>query len=544
MNSLVLLIIAVVVFLAAYIGYGGWLVKKWGIDPKRKTPAETKFDNVDYVPTDAKVLLGHHFSSIAGAGPITGPILASVFGWLPVYLWILVGSVFIGGVHDFGALFASIRHEGKSIGEIIRTNIGRRGKMLFNFFAYATLILVVAAFTSICASTFAFDIAAPEKIIGAQAGTASVLFIILAVLFGFFVYRKHANLGIATIIGVALLFICIYVGYKFPILKLSQNAWNIILIVYIALASILPVWILLQPRDYLCSFLLYAMLVGGIIGLLLYRPTIVAPAYVSFEVNGQTLFPFLFVTVACGAISGFHSLVSSGTTAKQIRSEKDAKLIGYGSMLIEGIVAVIALITVCYVANAEGTPTAIFAAGLSQFMSKFGLSVEIGQVFVTLAFSAFALTSLDTATRIGRYVFQEMFDEASEPVKKVFAHPMTATVITVGLSSLILGYGYTKIWPVFGAANQLLGALALLAITSWLANTKRKSLMTAIPMIFMFAVTVAALSLLIKQYVFAAEPNYILGVIAIILFILAIWIIVEAVLKLVKPSQKDVKVSK
>ncbi len=539
MNSLVLLFIAVIVFLGAYVGYGGWLVKKWGLDPKRKTPSETKFDNVDYVPTDAKVLLGHHFSSIAGAGPITGPILASIFGWLPVYLWILFGSVFIGGVHDFGALFASIRHEGKSIGEIIRINIGRRGKIVFNFFAYATLILVVAAFTSICASTFAFDATAPEKLTGAQAGTASVLFIILAVLFGFFVYRKHANLGIATIIGVALLFLCIFVGYKFPILKLSQNTWNVILMIYIAVASILPVWILLQPRDYLCSFLLYAMLAGGIIGLLLYRPTIVAPAYAGFEVGGQTLFPFLFVTVACGAISGFHSLVSSGTTAKQIKSEKDARLIGYGSMLIEGIVAVIALITVCYVAKAEGTPTAIFAAGLSEFMSKFGLSVEIGKVFVTLAFSAFALTSLDTATRIGRYIFQEMFDEASEPVKKVFANPVTATVITVGLSTIILGYGYTKIWPVFGAANQLLGALALLAITSWLANTNRKSIMTAIPMVFMFAVTVAALILLIKQYVFGGEPNYILGVIAVILFALAIWIIVEAILKFTKRTSKN-----
>nr|WP_302599524.1 carbon starvation protein A [uncultured Cellulosilyticum sp.] len=544
MNSLVLLLIAVVVFLVAYVGYGGWLVKKWGLDPKRKTPAETKFDNVDYVPTDAKVLLGHHFSSIAGAGPITGPILASIFGWLPVYLWILIGSVFIGGVHDFGALFASIRHDGKSIGEIIRTNIGRRGKILFNFFAYATLILVVAAFTSICASTFAYDVANPDNIIGAQAGTASVLFIILAVLFGFFVYRKHAKLGVATIIGVLLLFICIYIGYAFPVLKLSQSAWNVILIIYIALASILPVWILLQPRDYLCSFLLYAMLAGGIIGLLLYRPTIVAPAYVGFNVNGQTLFPFLFVTVACGAISGFHSLVSSGTTAKQIRSEKDAKLIGYGSMLIEGIVAVIALITVCYVAKAEGTPTVIFAAGLSEFMSKFGIPVAVGKVFVTLAFSAFALTSLDTATRIGRYIFQEMFDEASEPIKKVFAHPITATLITVGLSSILLGYGYTKIWPVFGAANQLLGALALLAITSWLANTNRTSIMSAIPMVFMFAVTVVALSLLIKQNIFSAEPNYILGVIAIVLFALAIWIIVEAILKLMKPAQKSVKVNK
>lgn len=546
MNSLVLLIGAVIVFFGAYVMYGGWLVKKWGIDETRETPAKTKFDNVDYVPTDAKVLLGHHFSSIAGAGPITGPILAAVFGWLPAFLWIMFGSIFIGGVHDFGALFASIRHEGKSIGEIISANIGRRGKLLFNFFAYATLILVVAAFTSICSGTFAYS-EETGSLVGAQAGTASVLFIILAVVFGFMVYRKSAKLGVATVVGVILLFTCIFVGYKCPVLKLSQNTWNIVLILYIACASVLPVWILLQPRDYLCSFLLYAMLAGGIIGILLTNPHMVLNSFNGFvDGSGNHLFPFLFITIACGAISGFHSLVSSGTTAKQIDNEKNARLIGYGSMLIEGILAVIALITVSYKADlvGSGTPTQIFAAGLSTFMNSFGLPVEVGQVFVTLAFSAFALTSLDTATRIGRYIFQEIFDDASEPVKKFFGNSIVATLITVVLSALLIGYGYQNIWPVFGAANQLLGALALLALTSWLANNHKNSLMTGIPMFFMFAVTVTALLLLIKQHLFGATPNYILAVIAIILFVLAIWIIIEAIMKLAKRTDTSNSVTK
>ncbi|PHV70394.1 carbon starvation protein A [Sporanaerobium hydrogeniformans] len=539
MNSLLLLVLAVVIFGVAYIVYGGWLVKKWGIDVNRETPAKTKFDNVDYVPTDAKVLVGHHFSSIAGAGPITGPILAAVFGWLPVYLWIIIGSIFIGGVHDFGALFASIRHDGKSIGEIIKINIGKRGKILFNIFAYATLILVVAAFTDICATTFAFDATQADKLTGAQSGTASILFIFLAVFFGVAVYRKNVPISIATVAGVTLLFLCILIGYYFPILKLSKGMWNVILIIYIAAASILPVWILLQPRDYLCSFLLYAMLAGGVIGVILYRPHLVTSAYNGFTVGGQTLFPFLFVTVACGAISGFHSLVSSGTTAKQIKNEKDAQLIGYGSMLIEGIVAVIALITFGYISNASelGAPAAIFAAGLAQFMNQFGLPVNVGVVFVTLSFSAFALTSLDTATRIGRYLFQEIFEDSNERVRKFFGNSVVATVITVALASILLGFGYKNIWPIFGASNQLLGSLALLAITAWLAKSNKQTLMTVIPMVFMFCVTIVALILVVKNNILAEKPNYLLAIIAVILFVLAILIVIEGISKLFKKEK-------
>jgi len=528
MNSVVLLFLGIIIFLTAYVIYGAYLAKKWGVDNKRETPSHTKFDNVDYCPADAKILLGHHFSSIAGAGPIAGPIQAAVFGWIPVFLWIVIGSVFIGGVHDFGSLFASIRHEGKSIGEIIRTNIGEKGKMIFNIFAWVTLVLVVAAFTDICASTFAYDASKPTLLTGAQAGTASILFIFLAMAFGFAVYRKNASVGLSTIVGVSLLFICIWIGYVFPFIKLTKFQWDILLLIYISLASILPVWMLLQPRDYLCSFLLYAMLAGAVLGIFLTHPTMELAGFTSFKVNNQTLFPFLFVTVACGAVSGFHSLVGSGTSSKQISKEGDAKLIGYGAMLIEGLVAIVALIAVSYVAKSQGTPAQVFASGVSTFMNSFGIPLEIGKVFVILAFSAFALTSLDTATRIGRYIFQEFFSTAPKKAKKIFTNIYISTFITVFASAALLAYGYQKIWPIFGSANQLLAALALLAVSSWLANTGKKTTMTVIPMIFMFAVSLSALFLLIKQYLFSENKNLILGSFAVLLFVLAIVLIIEA----------------
>lgn len=531
MNSVVLLLTGIILFLIAYLTYGRWLAKHWGIDISKQTPAHTKFDNVDYCPADAKILLGHHFSSIAGAGPIAGPIQASIFGWVPVMLWIVIGSIFIGGVHDFGSLFASIRHGGNSIGEIIRVNIGEKGKKLFNIFAWVTLVLVVAAFTDICASTFAYNPQTPELLTGARSGTASILFIFLAMGFGFFVYRRNAPVGLSTVVGVALLFLCIYIGYRFPVLKLSKFQWQIVLLIYITAASTMPVWLLLQPRDYLCSFLLYAMLIGAFIGILVLHPTMQLEATTSFTVKGQTLFPFLFVTVACGAVSGFHSLVSSGTSSKQLNSEKDTQLIGYGSMLIEGVVAIIALIAVGYVAKAKGTPAEVFANGCAAFMNSFGIPLAIGKVFVTLSFSAFALTSLDTATRIGRYIFQEFFQGSNEKEvekKSVFTNMYVSTLITVFCALGLLLYGYEKIWPIFGSANQLLAALALLSLTAWLSRRGKKTIMIIIPMIFMFAVTLSALFLIIKSYLFGAKPNYILGVMAVILLVLAVILAVEA----------------
>lgn len=530
MNSLVLLLIGIAAFLVAYAIYGKWLAKEWGLDPTKKTPSCTLRDDVDYCPANAKVLLGHHFSSIAGAGPITGPIQAAIFGWLPVYLWIVIGSIFVGGVHDWSALFASVRHEGKSIGEIIRANIGETGKKLFNIFAYLTLILVVAAFTDICAGTFAYDATKPEAISGAQAGTASVLFIVLAMGFGYTVYRKGASLSVSSVAGVALLFFCIWIGYQFPVVKLSKFAWDIILIIYIFAASTLPVWLLLQPRDYLCSFLLYAMLAGAVLGVLIVRPTMAIPASVGFTVGegakAQYIFPMLFVTVACGAVSGFHSLVASGTSSKQVENEKDTKLIGYGAMLIEGVVAILALIAVSYVAGAEGTPAQIFAAGVAEFMSSFGIPVPVGTVFVILAFSAFALTSLDTATRIGRYMFQEMTTKA-DGTKTALSNMYVSTAVTVGLSALLLSFGYQKIWPIFGSANQLLAGLSLLAVSAWLAKSGKKNTMTVVPMVFMFCVTLTALVFVAKNNF--AGGNVVIGTIASVLFILAIVLIVTTI---------------
>ncbi len=541
MNSLTLLLIGIVLFVLAYVTYGAYLAKKWGINPSIKTPAHTLRDDVDYCPADEKIVLGHHFSSIAGAGPITGPIAAIIFGWLPVFLWIVVGSIFIGGVHDWGALFASIRHEGKSIGEVVKKNIGETGKQLFDIFAWLTLVLVVAAFTDICAGTFAFNPQKPSELTGAMAGTASVLFIFLAMAFGFFVYRKNTGLGISTLVGVALLFFCIYIGYIFPILKLSKTVWLIIMLIYIIMASTLPVWMLLQPRDYLCSFLLYSMLVGAILGIVIMRPDIQMQAFNGFAIGegikAQFLFPMLFITVACGAVSGFHSLVASGTTSKQINTEKDTKLIGYGAMLIEGVVAIIAVISVAYLAkSAGGTPAQQFAGGVATFMNSFGIPMEIGKVFVTLTFSAFALTSLDTATRIGRYVFQELADNGSKK-KNALQNPIVATLVTVGAASILLMYGYTKIWPIFGASNQLLAGLSLLAITAWFANQKKNVLPTLIPMVFMFIVTLSALILLIGK--FFTSGDVILGCIAVGLFILAVLLIVTSAKVLL--SKKRVK---
>lgn len=528
MNSFTLLIGSAVILLIAYVCYGGYLAKKWGIDDSKKTPAHTKEDGVDYVPSKAPVLLGHHFASIAGAGPIVGPIQAAIFGWIPVTLWVIIGSIFFGGVQDFGSLFASIRHDGKSIGEIIEANMGKKGKKLFALFAWLTLILVVAAFANIVADNF---VSTPE------AASASVFFMILAVIFGMAVYRFKMPLLPATIIGVIALFGCIYLGFIFP-LALSKKTWIILLLIYIFVASVTPVWILLQPRDYLNSFLLYAMIIGALLGIVILRPEIQMDGFVGFSVNGQYLFPVLFVTVACGAISGFHSLVGSGTSAKQLYKESDAKKVGYGAMLIEGLLAIVALITVAYISNAQfgdllanGGPVNVFSEGIANFMVSFGIPFTIGKTFTALAISAFALTSLDTATRLGRFIFQEFFDTngnsdkgASE--KNILTNKYVSTIITVVISGLLAVMGYEKIWPIFGSANQLLAAISLMAIAIWLYNSKRGCKEFIIPIIFMFIVTIVSLVFNIKSNI---GVNYPLVFIAIALLILALILIKEAI---------------
>ncbi|WP_138207720.1 carbon starvation CstA family protein [Haloimpatiens lingqiaonensis] len=533
MNSIVLILSAIIIFLLAYKSYGGWLLKKWGVEPNRPTPAHTRNDGVDYVPAKAPILLGHHFASIAGAGPIVGPIAAAIFGWVPVFLWIVIGSIFFGGVHDMGSLFTSIRYEGKSVGEVIEHTMGRRGKRLFAIFAWLTLLLVVAAFTNICANTF---VSVPS------AATSSLLFMGLAVIFGICVYRRGFGLGVSTVVGVILLFVCIWLGMKFP-LSLSKSTWLIILLIYIFIASVTPVWILLQPRDYLNSFLLYAMMIGGFIGIVVMHPAIKLAPVTSFNVGGQYLFPMLFVTVACGAISGFHSLVGSGTSSKQLDNERDVKLIGYGSMLIEGVLAVVAIITAAYISKGDlaallknGGPVNVFSTGLGTFMDSFGIPFEIGKSFTALAISAFALTSLDTATRLGRFIFQEFFESYKASDKK--ANPLTnrfvSTAITVVLGGVLTFKGWEAIWPLFGSANQLLAALALLSLAVWLKKCGKEHKMATIPMVFMFAVTLAALGLMIKdnlKLVIAGEfSKYgVLLIFSVLLTILSIVLIVEAI---------------
>ena len=401
MNAIVLILAAIAIFVIAYLTYGKWLAKQWGIDPTRKTPAHELEDGVDYVPAPAPVLLGHHFASIAGAGPINGPIQAAFFGWVPVFLWIVIGGIFFGAVHDFGALFASIRHKGLSIGAVIEENIGKKCKTLFTIFAWLVLLLVVAAFGDIVASSFTCT---ADSTANGSVATASLLFIPLAIVFGFVVYRKNAPLVVSTIAGCVCLAIAIAVGIMFPI-NLPKTFWLVFVIVYICIASVAPVWILLQPRDYLNSFLLYVMIGAAVLGIIVANPTIQTPAFIGFNVNGQSLFPVLFITVACGAISGFHSLVGSGTTSKQLDNEKDTLLIGYGGMLIECVLAVISLIAIgtlsadgSIAATGASAPAVVFATAISNFLAVIGLPTSITFTVISLAVSAFALTSLDTAT--------------------------------------------------------------------------------------------------------------------------------------------------
>jgi carbon starvation protein len=544
MSSIILIVVAVVCFVAAYIFYGRFLSKRLGIDPSRQTPAHSMGDKVDYVPAKAPVLLGHHFASIAGAGPIVGPITAAVFGWVPVFLWIVLGSIFIGGVHDFTSIVASIRHKGQSIGAVIDQQIGRKGKQLFLIFAWCTLVLVVAAFMILVADTF---------IKNPPVGTASTLFILLAILFGLSIYRMNVPLAVATIVGVALLFFCIWMGFQIPI-NLSSQIWTWFLLIYIFAASVLPVWLLLQPRDYLNSFLLYLVLIGAFIGIMLKNPTITMPAFIAFNDHELgSLFPILFVTVACGAISGFHSLVGSGTTSKQLNRETDAQPVGYGSMLIEGILAVIALITVATIVGGSfrGNPIKIFAEGVGGFMAKLGIPASVGVTFAALALSAFALTSLDTATRLGRFAFQEFFrSEKSSPLQSLLTNRYVATFFTVLPGGVLAFSGsYKAIWPIFGSANQMLAALALLAGSVWLANKGQKNGFLRYPMYFMFAVTLSALIILVYQKIklllnyysekivldsFNLVSTYILAGIGILLFVVAIILVGEAYRKLKK----------
>ena len=564
MNSLVLLIICVAILVAGYVCYGGWLCKQWGVgENKTETPAHTMEDGVDYVPAKAPVLMGHHFSSIAGAGPITGPIGAAMFGWLPVTLWILIGGIFFGGVHDFGALFASVRNKGMSIGEIISANMSKRAKRLFIIFSYLTLILVVAAFASIVASTFGatFDESGAVDMVKSETPASvamiSLLFIVIAIVFGFCVYRRNMPMGIASVVGVLAIIGIMAVGMNFHPIYLSTKTWMWIVGLYIAIASVTPVWILLQPRDYLSSFLLYAMLAVAIFAVVVGHPTFDAsfPAFGGFSVdngNGtQYLFPVLFTTVACGAISGFHSLVSSGTTSKQLDKEKDAKPIAYGGMLLECVLAVLTLCAIGYAykwnaANPDNAlvgATAIFGGGIAHMVDDvIPGSYAILNSLLVLTYSAFCLTSLDTATRLARFMFQEFWLEPGQTTKdvkegwkKVMVNPYFATILTVVLGILLGMTGYAKIWGLFGAANQLLAGIGLLAVATWLGNAGKNNKMFLIPMAFMIVVTISSLALTVKNQIGIISAGgadwgpYAQTILGILLIVLAVVLVIEGV---------------
>lgn len=545
MNAMIVLLVGIAVLVVGYIFYGGWLAKQWGVKGDRTTPAHELEDGVDYVPAKPYVVLGHHFSSIAGAGPINGPIQAAVFGWVPVFLWVLIGGIFFGATHDFGALFASIRHKGQTIATVIAENIDDTAKKLFCIFAYLTLILVVAAFASIVANTFAVSPKATDAANLANQRTAmiSVMFIGAAIIWGFVTRGRKipgpVNIGAA----VAVIIVLVAVGYNLPLISLDYTTWMLILGIYILIASVAPVWVLLQPRDYLSSYLLYGMIALAVVGIL--GASIMGaasdlqiPAFTGFVASNAAvdgagavildpetgapvlnkaaasgfLFPALFITIACGAISGFHSLVASGTTSKQLDKESEAQPIAYGGMLLECLLAIISLCAVGFVwaeysAGGYASPTAVFASGLSQMLACIpGLAnVEgIAYTLLILAVSAFCLTSLDTATRLGRYMFQELWTpkgqtiEEQTGVRKVMTNPYVATIITVAIGVYLGMHGYTVIWPLFGAANQLLAALALLAVCAWLGNAGRNNKMFYIPMVFMLAVTLTSLCLTIK----------------------------------------------
>ena len=578
MSAILILIIAVVLLALGYIFYGSWLAKQWGVDPNHETPSHTSYDGKDFVPANPAVLMGHHFSSIAGAGPINGPIQAAVFGLVPVFLWVVLGGIFFGAMHDFGALFASIRHNGGSIGEVIKENIGVRAQRLFTIFALLVLILVIASFTAVVAGTFV-SVAAegqpalPFITVGmsnvsdhAATATTSLLFIVIAFIFGFFVYRKNVKIGPATIVGIIGIVAIVVAGLNIGI-NMSRTAWVIFIAVYILLASLLPVWMLLQPRDYLSSFLLYGMMIVAVVGIFGSNMTVELPAFVGWKgVTGTTLFPTLFITVACGAVSGFHALIGSGTTSKQLDSEKDAKVIGYGAMIIESGLAIIALIAVGVVwtqTNVGGgdkfllsAPPTIFAGGIATMVASFAgeASYKVIYTLLTLAVSVFALTSLDSGTRLARYMFAELFVPEGKTrddltgAAKFFSHPLVATLCMVIIGCGMGFMGLSQIWGVFGAANQLLAGIAMLAVASWLANIGKNNKMFFVPMVFMLAATGTSLTMTIIAKIkliagmvpdkAAAWGDWFQMIWSIGLIVLAVILVIEGIQVIAKPKAK------
>lgn len=515
MNGLLLLGLAALILVVAYLCYGRYLVKTWGIDPNATTPAVAKEDGADYVPTNKWTVFAHQFSSIAGAGPVTGPVMAMVFGWLPAFLWVVIGGVFFGAVQDFGALYASVKSEGKSMGQIIEKYIGRTGKKLFFLFCWVFTLIVIAAFADMVAGTFnGFSAEGTKLAPNASAASISILYVFVAMAFGLLLRKVNLEGWPKVVLGIVLIIAMLAVGIKFPVYA-TKTTWIYLVFVYIFFASVTPMWLLKSPRDYLTTFLFIGMIAAAVVGVFMSNPTVTVPAFTGFKTaTGSYLFPTLFVTIACGAVSGFHSLVSSETSSKMVKNEKDMLQVGYGSMLLESLLAVLVIVIVGSLPNLKqtgvldtalanmaladtATPFTKFSAGVTGLVAQLGLPQSWGLCIMTMFVSALALTSLDAVARISRMSFQEFFEveegETPSQLVSVLTNKYVSTLISLFFGYLLSLGGYVNIWPLFGSANQLLAAMVLISLAVFLKVTGRKGFMLYVPMVLMFVVTMTAL---------------------------------------------------
>lgn len=543
----IVVLASIVVLAAGYFAYGRLVSRRLMLDDSKPTPACEMKDGVDYVPAKASLLLGQHFSAIAAAGPIVGPILAGIwFGWLPALLWILLGAIFIGGVHDFTSLIASVRHGAASIGEIVKRHMSRTSQILFLIFVWLTLVYVIIAFTDITAQTFTSVLA--DNAFGPGVAVSSFLYLFLGLLMGVALFRMKMRLGRATAIFLPLVLLVIWLGTRLPLpvvtalVGVHVKQWEIVLLVYCFIASLLPMWLLLQPRGYLGGWFLYLTMAVALLGALFGGFRIEYPAFnvegLHSLANGKSLIPILFITVACGACSGFHGIVASGTTSKQICRESDTRVVGYGAMILEGLVAVLALATVMILPKGDAAlkadPNVIYGTGLANYLKMIGIDFNLALAFALLAFSTFVYDTLDVCTRLARYILQELFGWQSWPGR------IAATFITLLVPAAFLMLArekaYLVAWPIFGTSNQLLASLTLLAVSVWLIRTGRNALFTLIPMAFMLVMTLWSLVVQIAPWLGAiasgaeTEPDVaISGLCGAVLLILSVWLLVEAV---------------
>lgn len=538
MNGVVLMVVAAAVLAAGYLGYGRWLASKWGVDREALTPACRMEDGKNFSPASAFTVFSHQFSSICGAGPVTGTIVAMAFGWLPVVLWVLVGGIFFGAVHDFGALYASMKNNGKSLAQLIEKYIGRTGRRLFLLFCWLFCLIVIAAFTSMVAGTFKFTPDAAGAVDFAKsyaagcAGTISILFTFVAMAFGWACRKFNLTGAKQFATGVVLMVAMFAVGMQFPV-YLDLNGWIAVVMVYLVFAGAMPIQTLKQPRDYLTSIMMIVMIVCAVLGIVVLgakgQATITAPVFTGFTSASGMMFPVLFVSVACGALSGFHSLVSSGTSSKMVENEADAVKVGYGAMVVESFVGILAIIiagimfsdmntagTGALNGGVASTPFAIFATGIARGMQAFGIDGTVATVFMTMNVSALALTSLDAVARIGRTSFSEFFAASNDALAvesekagamKLLGNPWFATVVTL-LPGLALTFGgYLNIWPLFGASNQLLGGMTMITLAVFCKCTGRKGLMLYVPVAFLLVCTFTSLGMSIAGCVTALQTG-------------------------------------